>query len=54
MRLPNNLREIKRRDILEIIIAEGMGVENDPVRLVNYFVDAKTFQIIFKLDPENQ
>ena len=41
MKLPPRMRSAKVRKIIEVVVAEGKGVEGDPVRLVVYHYDLK-------------
>lgn len=47
----SSFRGMKKREILELRISEGMGTEEDVVRIVTYFLDAKTFEVVFRIDP---
>lgn len=47
-----SFRGLERREMLELRIAEGKGITGDVVRIVTYFLDAKTFEVVFKIDPE--
>lgn len=48
--LPPKFRGIKEVVLFEVVVAEGKGIEEDPVREVHYFCD-KSGKIKFVEDP---